>query len=65
MVENVIIVVILLGIVGGIIWYLRRAKKRGIKCPGGPSSGQCSGNCNSCNGSCGNVKSNEKSESQE
>jgi len=43
--ENVIIVMILLGIVGGIVWYLRRAKKRGQGCIGCPYAGQCQGHC--------------------
>jgi FtsZ-interacting cell division protein ZipA len=39
--ENIIIVVILAAIVGGILWYLWREKKRGRKCIGCPYSKEC------------------------
>lgn len=48
--ENVIIVLVLLTIVAGIVWYLYRAKKRGEKCIGCPYAKQCGG---SCGGNCG------------
>lgn len=47
--ENVIIIVILLAIAVGIIWYLVRAKKHGEKCIGCPYSKQCCGKSN-CSG---------------
>ena len=43
--ENIIIIAILLAIVGGIGWYLYRAKKRGQKCIGCPYAKECGGNC--------------------
>lgn len=43
--ENVIIILTLLAITGGIIWYLLREKKRGKACTGCPCSGQCSHSC--------------------
>ena len=43
--ENVIIAVILAAIVVGIVWYLRRAKKRGEKCVGCPYAKECGGKC--------------------
>lgn len=49
--ENLIVILILTVIVGGIIWYLYRAKKQGKTCIGCPGSGHCSGKC-----SCGNNK---------
>lgn len=55
--ENFIIIVILLGIIGGIVWYLRKAKKRGETCIGCPYAKQCSGKCN---GGCGNAKTDSK-----
>jgi len=55
--ENVIIVVILAAIIGGIVWYLLRAKKRGVKCVSCPHAKQCSGKCS---GSCDNVKEDNK-----
>lgn len=42
---NMIIILILLVIAGGIIWYLVRAKKRGETCIGCPYAKQCGGNC--------------------
>ncbi len=45
--ENIIIVLILLGIIGGIILYLYKAKKRGETCIGCPYCKQCNGKCNS------------------
>lgn len=44
--ENFIIIVILLGITGGIVRYLRKAKKRGDACIGCPYSKQCGEKCN-------------------
>jgi len=43
---NLIIVLILAAIIGGIIFYLHRAKKKGQACIGCPYAKQCSGNCN-------------------
>lgn len=50
MIENIIIIAILAAIIGGIILYLIRAKKRGETCIGCPYSKQCGGKCG---GSCG------------
>ncbi len=44
--ENIIIIFILTVIVGGIVWYLWREKKRGAKCVGCPYAKGCSGKCN-------------------
>ncbi len=46
--EDVIIVVILVLIVGAIGLYLYRAKKRGEKCIGCPYAKQCGGSCSGC-----------------
>jgi radical SAM protein with 4Fe4S-binding SPASM domain len=43
--ENVIVILILLAIAAGIIWYLIRAKKRGETCIGCPYAKQCGGKC--------------------
>ena len=50
--ENVIIILVVAAIIGGIVGYLIRAKKRGVTCIGCPSEKQCSGKCG-C--SCGNT----------
>ena len=48
--ENIIIVIVLLSIVGSIILYLWKAKKRGEKCIGCPYCKQCKTKCsNDCN----------------
>ncbi|MBQ9994313.1 MAG: FeoB-associated Cys-rich membrane protein [Clostridia bacterium] len=43
--ENFIIIAIVACIVGGIVYYLYRAKKRGQTCIGCPYAKQCSGKC--------------------
>ena len=43
--EDIIIVLVLLGIVGGVGYYLYRAKKRGQTCIGCPYAKQCGGKC--------------------
>jgi hypothetical protein len=43
--ENAIIIIILMCIVGSILFYLYRQKKRGMKCVGCPYCKQCSGHC--------------------
>lgn len=51
--ENVIVVLILVAIATGIIWYLIRAKKRGETCIGCPHAKQCGSKCSggcSCGG---------------
>ncbi len=49
--DNIILVVVLVAIAAGIIWYLIRAKKRGEKCVGCPYAKQCGGQCSgSCSG---------------
>ena len=47
---NVVVVLLLLAIAAGIIWYLIRAKKRGETCIGCPYAKQCG---SKCNGGCG------------
>ena len=39
--ENVIVVLLLVLIVGGAVAYLIRAKKRGVRCVGCPAGGNC------------------------
>ena len=43
--ENVIVVLILVAIAAGIIWYLIRAKRKGEKCIGCPYAKQCGSKC--------------------
>ena len=39
-------------ILGAVIFYLQKAKKKGIKCVGCPDGGKCAGNCSGCSGGC-------------
>lgn len=44
--ENFIAAAILIAILGSIVYYLHRQKKKGVKCVGCPYAGQCgSQNC--------------------
>lgn len=43
--ENFIVIGILALIVGAIIFYLIREKKKGVKCIGCPYAKQCAGKC--------------------
>ncbi len=45
---NVLLILVLVLIVGGAAFYLRRAKKNGVKCIGCPSGKTCSGGCGGC-----------------
>ena len=55
--ENAIVIGILLVIVGGVILYLIRAKKRGESCIGCPYAKQCGGKCS---GHCSGEKTEHK-----
>jgi len=59
--ENAIVVAILLALVGGIVLYLVRAKKRGESCIGCPYAKQCG---SQCNGHCGSMKKDTEESSQ-
>ena len=44
--ENIVIILVLAMIVGGIVFYLARSKRKGKKCIGCPYAEQCGGrNC--------------------
>lgn len=43
--ENIIIIAVIAAILGGVIGYLVRAKKRGQTCVGCPYAKQCGGKC--------------------
>lgn len=46
---DILIIAIIAVIIGSVLLYIYRAKKKGVKCIGCPNSGSCSGNCGSCN----------------
>ncbi len=59
--ENIIVIGILALIVGGIIFYLVREKKKGAKCIGCPHGKQCCGkNCGGCGGECASYSKNQE-----
>ena len=39
--KNIILIVVLLALVGGALWYIHRERSRGKKCIGCPYSGNC------------------------
>lgn len=39
-------------ILGLVIRYICRQKKKGVRCIGCPDSGACAGNCSNCSGNC-------------
>ena len=45
MMQNVILVVVLVAILGLALFAVYRSRKRGKKCIGCPGSGSCSGGC--------------------
>ncbi len=47
---DIIVLLVIAAIIGGVIWHLRKCKKRGDTCIGCPYAKQC-------NGSCTNVRS--------
>lgn len=44
--KNVIIILIIAAIAAGVIYYLYRQKKKGVKCVGCPYAKECGGKCN-------------------
>ena len=64
--ENVILIVVLVAILGGAIANIVRAKKRGVKCIGCSAGGSCGakkgGTCGGCSGcACESNAESEKS----
>lgn len=59
---DILVLAIIAAILGLVIFYICRAKKKGVKCIGCPSGSQCGGNCAACGGcstcgSCGSCPS--------
>jgi len=48
--ENYIIVLVVILILGCAAGYIRKQKKKGVHCIGCPDAGSCSGQCGSCKG---------------
>ena len=51
-----VIIAVVAVILGLVIWYIGRAKKKGAKCIGCPAGGNCSGQCSGCSGGCGKAE---------
>lgn len=47
------IIALIVLILGAVIFYIRKAKKKGIKCIGCPDGATCSGHCSGCPHACG------------
>ena len=45
---NLIIAAVILLILGGVVFYIRKAGKEGAKCIGCPNAKNCGGDCGSC-----------------
>ena len=45
-----LVLAVIVAILGCVIFYICRAKKKGIKCIGCPDGGKCQGSCNGCVG---------------
>jgi len=47
---DILVITVIAVIVGLVMWYIHRSKKKGIKCIGCPDGVKCSGNCGGCSG---------------
>lgn len=45
---DILIIAVLALIIGSVVFYIHRARKKGAKCIGCPSGSQCSGHCSGC-----------------
>ena len=63
-ISNIIVIVVLVLVVGGACLYIRKEKKKGVKCIGCPSAGSCPkhGGCGSVNYDLPSFSSDEKKE---
>lgn len=52
MVTDIVALVVILAIVGLAMFYIIRAKRRGVKCIGCSAGDSCSGGVAACDGSC-------------
>ncbi len=44
-IEDIILIVVLVAIIGGAVAYIVKAKKKGVKCIGCPAAKTCGGKC--------------------
>lgn len=57
---DIIVIAVIAVILGLVIFYIHRSKKKGIKCIGCPDGAKCAGNCDLCSGSCSGCNGSEK-----
>jgi len=50
--QNFIVIAIVVLIFGSAAAYIRKEKKKGVKCIGCPDAATCSGHCSGCSGNC-------------
>ena len=50
---NFVLVFVIATVVGFAAGYVRKSRKRGVKCIGCPDAGNCSGSCGGCSCGCG------------
>lgn len=56
--DNVIVILVIVAIIGAAVTYIVKEKKRGVRCVGCPDggcackNGAVSGGCSGCNGNC-------------
>lgn len=43
--QDIIVIAVVALLVGAAVYYIRKEKKRGVKCIGCPVEGSCSGHC--------------------
>ncbi len=54
---DIIVIAVIAAIIGLVVFYIHKAKKKGIKCIGCPDGATCSGHCSNCSGHCGGCNS--------
>jgi len=50
---DILILAVVALIIGLVLFYIYRSKKKGVKCIGCPDGAKCSGSCAGCSGNCG------------
>lgn len=56
---DILVIAVIAAIIGLVMWYMHRSKKKGMKCIGCPDGAKCSGNCSGCSGNCNGFGNNE------
>ncbi len=50
---DMLVIAVIAFIIGLVVFYIHKAKKKGIKCIGCPNGATCGGHCSGCSGNCG------------